>query len=100
VPGHDPLREHVDDERHVDEPEPGPDVGEVGDPDPVRRVGGEVAVEQVTGALTVLGRDGGPGALSRRTPTNPSVRIARSTAPALASGITVRRTNAVIFRRP
>ena len=36
VPGDDPLGEDVDDERDVDEPGPGPHVGEVGDPDPVR----------------------------------------------------------------
>ena len=44
VPGHDPLGEDVNDERHVDEPRPRPDVGEVGDPHPVRSRGGEVAV--------------------------------------------------------
>ena len=32
VPGDDPLGEHVDDEGDVDEPGPGPAVGEVGDP--------------------------------------------------------------------
>ena len=38
--------------------------------------------------------------LSRRTPASPRVRIARSTAPADASGMAVRRRCAVIFRRP
>ena len=41
VPGEDPLGEHIDDEHHVDEPDPGPYVGEVGDPHPVRGGGGE-----------------------------------------------------------
>ena len=38
--------------------------------------------------------------LSRRTPTSSSVRIARSTDPREACGSTVRRTYAVILRRP
>jgi hypothetical protein len=38
--------------------------------------------------------------LSRRAPLSPRVFIARSTAPALTSGIVVRRSSAVIFRRP
>jgi len=38
--------------------------------------------------------------LSRRTPARPSALIARSTAPAEASGTVVRRSSAVIFRRP
>src|SRR5215207_1527642 len=63
VPSDDPLSEDVDDERDVDEPGPRPDVGEVGDPDPVRRRRGEIAIQQVTSPLAVLGRDRGPDAL-------------------------------------
>ena len=62
--------------------------------------GGEVAVEQVTGPLAVLGGDRGPDALG---PSNPlqakgshrPVDRARARLPA-----SMRRTSAVIFRRP
>jgi hypothetical protein len=71
VPGDDLLGEHVDDERDVGEPGPGPAVGEVHDPRPVRGGGGEVAVQQVTGALAVLARDRGPDPLGTADPPEP-----------------------------
>jgi len=40
------------------------------------------------------------GCLSRRTPDKASARMARSTAPGEASGTLVRRSSAVILRRP
>jgi len=100
VPGHDPLSEHVDDERDVDEPGPGEAVGEVGNPDAIACHGGEVAVQQVTGSLTVLGGIVVRMPLSRLRPDSPRHRIARSTAPNEASWSRRRRTRAVIFRRP
>ena len=42
MPADDRLGEGIDDEGDVDEPRPGPDVGEVGDEQPVRRRSGEV----------------------------------------------------------
>ena len=45
MPAHDPLSEDVHDERDVDEPRPGADVGEVGDLDQVRGGSGEVAIQ-------------------------------------------------------
>ena len=45
VPGDDLLGEHVDDERHIDEPRPRAAVREVHDPGPVRGTSGEVAVQ-------------------------------------------------------
>lgn len=54
VPADDRPGEAVDHERHVDEPGPGPAVGEVGDPFPVRRLGREVPIEQVRGSPAVL----------------------------------------------
>ena len=53
MPAHDPLNEHVDDERDVDEPCPGADVSEISDPDQVRSRRGEVTVQQVTGTFPV-----------------------------------------------
>ena len=49
----------VDRERDVGEPGPGRDVGEVGNPGPVRGGGAEVAVEQIPCAHAVLAGDGG-----------------------------------------
>jgi hypothetical protein len=43
------AREQVDDDSDVELPFGGPDVGEVGDPPPVGRLGGELAVEDVVG---------------------------------------------------
>ncbi len=60
VPGDDLLGEHVDDERHVDGPDPRPEVGEVRRPGPVWRRSSEVPVEQVPGTPAVLARDRGP----------------------------------------
>jgi hypothetical protein len=45
VPAHDALGVDVHDERDVDHRGPGPHVGEVGNPDPVGRWRGEVAVQ-------------------------------------------------------
>ena len=53
VPGDDLLSEHVDDERHVDEPRPRPAVREVHDPAAVGGGRGEVAVQQVACPATV-----------------------------------------------
>jgi hypothetical protein len=46
-PADDPPGEGVDDEGDMDEARPGRDVGEVGDPEPVRAVGAEHAVHPV-----------------------------------------------------
>ena len=63
MPAHDPLGEHVDDERHIRPADPRADVGEVHHPRLVRGLSGEVAVEQVTGPPAVRGRDRGPDPL-------------------------------------
>src|SRR5699024_7035142 len=48
VPAHDPLGEHVHDERDIDEPRPRPDIREIGDPDQVGSRSREVTIQQVT----------------------------------------------------
>src|SRR5699024_92051 len=71
------------DERDVDEPSPRPDVGEVSDPHAVRSRGGEVAVEQVTGTVSVRPGEGGaddldpPDALETEGPHRSVHRPAR-----------------------
>jgi hypothetical protein len=58
-PADDAAGEGVDDEGDVDRAGPGCDVGEVRDPGPVRRLGDEVAVDQVRGAFGGPVLDGG-----------------------------------------
>lgn len=67
VPGDDPLGEHVEDERDIDKPGPGAHVRKVHDPRSVGRGRCKVAIEQITGSLAVLCRDGraDPWALPR-----------------------------------
>jgi hypothetical protein len=48
-PADDAPREQVDDGSDVQPALGGPDIGEVGDPHLVRRVGGELAIEHVAG---------------------------------------------------
>ena len=50
----------VEDERHVDEPRPDAHVGQVGEPEAVRRRGGEVAFDQVGRPARLRVGDGGP----------------------------------------
>ena len=67
VPGHDPLGEHVEDERDVHQAGPGPHDGEVGHPDPVGRGRGEVTLQQVAGPRVSLSRDRGAYPLGSST---------------------------------
>ncbi len=46
-PADDAAGEGVDDERHVDETLPGGDIGEIRNPEPVRRSGFELALYAV-----------------------------------------------------
>ena len=73
LPAHDPLGVDVDDERHVDEPGPGPAVGEVRDPTLVGCWRGEVAVQQVPGPVPVLGRDRGPDSSAAADPVHAQI---------------------------
>lgn len=52
--GHDPLGEHVEDERDIDPAGPRSDVGEIGDSGVIRHRSGGLAVQQVPGADDVL----------------------------------------------
>jgi hypothetical protein len=58
-PADDHAGEGVDDKRHVGEPRPGGHVGQIRDPQAVGGRRGEVAVDQVGGALVGLGGGGG-----------------------------------------
>jgi hypothetical protein len=50
-PAHDLATVEVHDGGQIEPSLIGPDIGDIGEPDPVRRGGGEVAVEQVRGGL-------------------------------------------------
>ena len=59
VPADDLVGEHVDNEGHVNQSGSGSAVGEVGHPTRVGCWCGEVSVQQITGAATVLAADPG-----------------------------------------
>jgi hypothetical protein len=69
-PADDGAAVGVDDEPGVAEPRPGGHVGEVGDPQAVGRRRGELAVDEVGGALVGLGGDGGPPRLAAHDPAD------------------------------
>ena len=61
-PADNAAGEHIDDEGDIDKPCPGRDIGEIADPEPVRRRGLEVAVHMVERArrrLVAVGRGNG-----------------------------------------
>ena len=79
-PAEDPPGVGVDDERDVDHPRPGRHVGEVGDPEPVRRRRVELALAPGRpAARAAASAIGGATRLPRRAPASPSSRISRST---------------------
>jgi hypothetical protein len=47
LPAHDPAAEGVDHEREEHQPLPAAQVGQVGDPEPIRPGGAEVAIDQI-----------------------------------------------------
>lgn len=54
------ARVAVDHERHVSEPRPRRDISEIRGPAAVRRLGGEVPIEQIRGTIGMTIRDRGP----------------------------------------
>ena len=79
APAQDPAGVRVDDERDVDHPGPGRDVGEVGHPEPVRGGRAELPSHQVSGPRRGRVRTVVRTLLPRRAPCRPSSRISRST---------------------
>src|SRR5207244_1202826 len=59
-PADDPAAAEVHDGGQIEPSLIGLDVGDIGEPDPVRRGGGEVSVEQVWGDREVVAAVGGP----------------------------------------
>ncbi len=46
-PAHDAATERVGDETHIGDTGPGSDVGQISDPQPVRRIRGEVTLDKI-----------------------------------------------------
>jgi hypothetical protein len=63
-PADDPAREGIQHDSQVEEPGPGRDVGDVRDPEPVRRIGVEVPVDQIASGAHPLVREGRAGTLA------------------------------------
>ena len=59
APADDAAGERVGDEAHIGDPGPGGDLGEVRDPQPVRGIGGEVAVDEIGWPCRLGVRHGG-----------------------------------------
>src|SRR3954454_17123730 len=90
VPADDRPGEAVDHECDVDETRPGPAVGEVGDPLPVRGRRGEVPVEQVGCASAALvGRDRGAVFPSSAEPAHAVVASSTSAARHMGESISL-----------
>ena len=68
-PAHDAAAERVGDETHISDAGPGGDVGQIGDPQPVRPFGGEGPLDKIGGPC----RFGiGPGGAHRLCPLDAS----------------------------
>src|SRR5262245_50262609 len=74
APTDDAARKHIDDESHVDEPRPGRDVREIGDPELIRPHGGELALDQICRIIRLVSADRG----SALTPTHNPLQPERS----------------------
>jgi hypothetical protein len=72
-PPEDPARIDIDHEGNIDEPLPRCDIGEVADPQYVRRRRVELAVHPIQGARQCLVRDRGFGLLAANDPLDPDV---------------------------
>jgi hypothetical protein len=68
LPADDQPRERIDDQGGVDEPRPGPHIGQIGNPELVRTGRAEVALHQVSGSWSSLVVDGGAGGLAAHHP--------------------------------
>ena len=64
LPADDHSREHVDQEREVHAPLPGAQVGQITDPQAVRRVGGEVPLDEIWALVRGWIGDRGPPRLA------------------------------------
>ena len=78
-PTNDPPCERIDDERDVDEPGPGRDIGEVRDPEHVGRWGAELPIDVITRARRRAVADRRADRLAADHPRRPIARIRRAT---------------------
>src|SRR5215467_7476029 len=71
TPADDAARKHIDDESHVDEPRPGRDVCEIGDPELIRPNGGELALDQICWIFRLVAADSGSAFAPTHSPLQP-----------------------------
>src|SRR5262247_2704851 len=71
TPSDDAARKHIDDESHVDEPRPGRDVCEIGDPELIRPNGGELALDQIRRIIRPVTADRGSALAPTHSPLQP-----------------------------
>src|SRR5499426_3809907 len=71
TPADDAARKHIDDESHVDEPCPGRDVCEIGDPELIRPNGGELALDQICRIFRLVAADSGSAFGAAHNPLQP-----------------------------
>src|SRR5262247_1811380 len=71
TPADDAARIHIDDESHVDEPRPGRDVCEIGDPELIRPNGSEQALDQISRIFRLVASDSGSAFATAHNPLQP-----------------------------
>src|SRR5262245_7539994 len=71
TPADDAARKYIDDESRVDEPGPGRDVGEIGDPELIRPHRGELALDQICRIIRLVAADGGSAFATAHNPLQP-----------------------------
>src|SRR5262249_37411437 len=72
APADDAARKHIDDESHVDEPRPGRDVCEIGDPELIRPNGSELALDQICRIIRLVTADRGSALAPTHSPLQPN----------------------------
>src|SRR5262245_53138970 len=71
TPADDAARKHIDNESHVDEPRPGRDICEIGDPELIRPNGGELALDQICRIFRPVAADSGSAFGAAHNPLQP-----------------------------
>ena len=71
TPADDAARKHSDGESNVDEPRPGRDICEIGDPELIGPNGGELPLDQICRIFRLVAADGGSAFAPAHSPLQP-----------------------------